>query len=390
MSPVAIFNSGDVMRPRSQRGWIGVRGAKRKYYYGRYYVYVKGENGKDVRRHTGAFLGWKSDTSLGEAREKLQRIIFEKCGKVARPSDAVTLAWFYANRFEPMRRGNWGEPTRRGNESDMRRYVRPQLGEIPLRDFDLFRCQVYLNALAAQRYSEALVRRCKTLLWSIFDVAVELEFLAKNPMARVDFPKCKPIAKPTIQKADIYRLLQSVADTRDRLILMLGIFAGIRASEVFGLQWDCFRGDHIEIRNTAWNGELYQWRVKRKASFRRVHLSPQTQRLFEKWKAGCANSSPDALVFPGKSGKPMWSGIWLQKHIQPIAKRLGITVPITFQVFRRSCTTRNQKHGSLKDVQVHMGHGSIETTGDVYMQEIPESVTRMVELDEMDVLGPVQ
>ena len=37
-----------------------------------------------------------------------------------------------------------------------------------------------------------------------------------------------------------------------------------------------------------------------------------------------------------------------------------------------------------------MGHGSIETTGDVYMQEIPESVTRMVELDEMDVLGAVQ
>ncbi len=378
------------MRPRSQRGWIEQRGAKRKYYYGHFYLYVKDENGSDSRKQTGEFLGWKSEIKLGEAREKLQKIIFEKCGKVARPSDAVTLSWFYANRFEPMRRGNWGEPTRRGNESDMRRYVRPQLGEIPLRDFDLFRCQVYLNALAAQKYSEALVRRCKTLLWSIFDVALELEYLTKNPMARVDFPKCKPIAKPTIQKADIYRLFQAVTDTRDRLILLLGVFCGPRSSEVFGLQWDCYRGDHIEIRNTAWNGELYEWRVKRKASFRRVHLSPQTQRLFEKWKSESAETSPNALVFPGKSGKPMWGGIWLQKHIQPISKRLGITVPVTFQVLRRSCTTRNQKHGSLKDVQAHMGHGSIETTGDVYMQEIPDSVTRMVDLDEMDVLGPVQ
>ena len=66
----------------------------------------------------------------------------------------------------------------------------------------------------------------------------------------------------------------------------------------------------------------------------------------------------------------MWPGVFLQKRIQPIAKALGISVPVTFQVLRRSCTTRNQKNGSLKDVQVHMGHGSIETTGNVYMMEI--------------------
>ena len=80
----------------------------------------------------------------------------------------------------------------------------------------------------------------------------------------------------------------------------------------------------------------------------------------------------------------------LQKRIQPIAKALGITVPVTFQVLRRSCTTRNQKNGSLKDVQVHMGHGSIETTGNVYMMEIPDSVAQMVALDVTDVMGSVQ
>ena len=88
--------------------------------------------------------------------------------------------------------------------------------------------------------------------------------------------------------------------------------------------------------------------------------------------------------------RPMWPGVFLQKRIQPIAKTLGISVPVTFQVLRRSCTTRNQKNGSLKDVQVHMGHGSIETTGNVYMMEIPDSVAQMVALDLRDVMGSVQ
>ena len=83
----------------------------------------------------------------------------------------------------------------------------------------------------------------------------------------------------------------------------------------------------------------------------------------------------------------MWPGVFLQKRIQPIAKALGISVPVTFQVLRRSCTTRNQKNGSLKDVQVHMGQ---RTTGNVYMMEIPDSVAQMVALDVRDVMGSVQ
>lgn len=204
-------------------------------------------------------------------------------------------------------------------------------------------------------------------------------------------PICKATPKPVIDKADVLRLIQSITDVRDRLILLLGVFGGTRSSEAFGIQWGCYKGDHIEIRNTAYRGQLHEWRVKRKASFRRISIPPLIQRAFEQWKAHSSDTSPDALVFPSeKTGRPMWAGVFLQKRIQPIAKTLGITVPVTFQMLRRSCTTRNQKNGSLKDVQVHMGHGSIETTGNVYMMEIPDSVAQMVALDVTDVMGSVQ
>ena len=99
--------------------------------------------------------------------------------------------------------------------------------------------------------------------------------------------------------------------------------------------------------------------------------------------------SPDTLIFPCAAGTPMRGGNFLRHHVKPIANSLGIDAHLlTFQVLRRSFATRNQKRGSMKDVQEHLRHASIETTGNVYVQAIPESVRSMVEADIADVLSP--
>jgi integrase len=378
------------MRSRHQDGWVEERGKKRKYWYGHYFVYQL-EGGIEKRKHKGVNLGFKSELKKWEAEAKLAKVIEAAAGTSTPIKERVDVEWFWENRFLPIRRGNWGEASRRTNESDFRLYILPQLREKPLRDLDRFYCQGIVTALAERGYSEPVVRRVKTMLWSIFDIARDLDFIPKNPMEKVDLPKCKPTPKPVISGADLERLIRAVSDSRDRLILLLGVFGGPRASEVFGITWGCLQGNQLEIRNTAYRGKLNQWRVKRKASFRRIFLPPLLIKAFSAYRAKCSATHADDLVFPSaKTGRPMWPGIWLQDRIQPVARALGITVPVTFQVLRRSCTTRNQKHGSLKDVQTHLGHASISTTGDVYMQELPDSVAQMVELDVADVMGGVQ
>ena len=67
--------------------------------------------------------------------------------------------------------------------------------------------------------------------------------------------------------------------------------------------------------------------------------------------------------------------------LRPLRTKLGLDVPLTFQVLRRSHATRNQR--TPKDAQAHLGHRSIVTTMDVYA---PASVRQMVEEDEAAVL----
>jgi hypothetical protein len=66
--------------------------------------------------------------------------------------------------------------------------------------------------------------------------------------------------------------------------------------------------------------------------------------------------------------------------VWPITDKLGIPRKLcTFQVFRRTLGTDLQKHGTMKDAQAIMRHKHIKTTGEVYMDHIPESVRKAID-----------
>jgi integrase len=67
----------------------------------------------------------------------------------------------------------------------------------------------------------------------------------------------------------------------------------------------------------------------------------------------------------------------LKRTLKPLAEKAGIP-DLTYQGLRRTCATYFQVHGRPRDVQAHLRHTSIATTG-IYMQEIPEQVQRAVE-----------
>src|SRR6516162_4316280 len=91
---------------------------------------------------------------------------------------------------------------------------------------------------------------------------------------------------------------------------------------------------------------------------------------------------PALTIFPGRDGNsPLWPGVWMQKHLQRVAKQIGITVPVTFQVLRRSFVTRHRNQ--LKDAGAVVGHSNYATTtANVYAQSVEASVIAMLEEDE--------
>jgi integrase len=92
----------------------------------------------------------------------------------------------------------------------------------------------------------------------------------------------------------------------------------------------------------------------------------------------CPDSSRDSFIFPNTDGGFMDTGNYRNRILIPLAEKLGLP-KLNFQVLRRTMATLAQGKGSVKDIQAHLRHSKADTTANEYMQELPESVGRMVE-----------
>src|SRR5258708_33104615 len=101
------------------------------------------------------------------------------------------------------------------------------------------------------------------------------------------------------------------------------------------------------------------------------------------WEQETAKTSPngvvsrDAFIFPNSRGGFMDTGNYRNRVLNPLAERLEIP-KLNFQILRRTMATQAQSMGSGKDIQAHLRHAKADTTANEYMQELPESVKRMV------------
>lgn len=364
------------MRIRHQDGWVEERGLKRKRWYGHYYWYEKDSANKEVRKHIGVSLGEKAHMRKFEAEAALRKIIATATKGIPKSANQ-TLEWFVRERFLPMKIGTWRESTLATNKGNLDNHILPALGAQVLGAIDKFKCQVFLNELAAKGYSFTVVDHCRTMLKAIFEEAVDADLVAKNPCRKVENPETREPEKPVLPNDDA-RLLLEALPFRDKLITMIAAFCAMRPGEIFGLQWSSWRLDHFQIEGTAWRGTLRPRKAKTRKSKAPVAIPDALQGMLAEWRKENAGAPDDALIFPSEKGTPIRPENWLRRRIKPMAKRLDIKGRVCFQILRRTFATNAQEFGDPKSVQEHLRHSSIVTTLDVYTQPVSPSVRRLV------------
>jgi integrase len=369
-----------------QKGTVFLQGAREKKWYGKFRVYLCDRDGKEVEKTRKVVLGPKAKLRKWEAEERLQEVIRLENGNPGSNSvpvfdDSVTVGWFVAERYLPMRRGRWRAATQKNTEYEIKKYLLSFLGDLPLRKAGTFELQVLLNRLAKD-YSDSVVRHAYVNLKAIFRTARKMKFISENPAEDVAMPETKPVDRPVLAATQIADLINAIDDPRDLCLLCIGIFCGTRASEVFGLQWKSWQEDKLVPYGTVFEGQFFPGKLKTLQSRESMPVPEHIRPMIEAWKEICPDTSPDALMFPtfGRKSRigqdvPQCSKNFLRWRVFPIAERLGIPRRLmTFQVMRRTLGTDLQQFGSMKDAQRILRHADIKTTGNVYVQAIPESV----------------
>jgi len=361
-----------------QAGWVVLRG---KQWYGYFRKRVLDPKTEDERVDTVCIrLGLKSRMTKFEARETLRTEIIKQTGqnlggRVLKDS-TIAFGWFVRNRYFPLREGDWRPETAKVKKIQIEQDLLARFEHDPLDSIDRFMLQTHVNDLA-ERLSQDRVKQARSYLKSIFDEAIEQEFLMKDPTRKLKIPKnLRPKDKRVLTWEQMWLALAQTG-RRDRLLLMLDLTEALRPSELFALRWRSFDNrNKLTITETVYKGKIRPF-GKTDGSLTDVHLPTGLTAELLQWKQESRDRSEDAFIFPNSRGGVMDTGNYRNRVLNPLAERLDLP-KLNFQILRRTMATQAQTMGSVKDIQAHLRHAKADTTANEYMQELPESVKKMV------------
>lgn len=146
--------------------------------------------------------------------------------------------------------------------------------------------------------------------------------------------------------------------TRNRLIVLLSIKAGLRAGEIAKLTWDMVLGPGGEISDVL---ELRDHAAK-KGGGRLIPLHADLQDALSAAKLSSRSNGPVVCSERGGPMKPLSIVVWFSRAYQTLGLE-GCSSHSGRRTFiTRAARLVHKAGGSLRDVQLLAGHRSIQTT----------------------------
>jgi integrase len=272
-------------------------------------------------------------------------------------------------------------------------YLKPTFGACCLRDLTPLTLQRYFSGLVESKLSHESKDKIRDVLSSILKAAVKYGLLVKNPVEGVRLPPNKQgkCVKPYISPERFHQLVDAIPEPYATMVFV-GLFTGLRPSELIGLRWRNVHADSITVEERYCRGD---WgRPKSKASNATVAVDSSVIARINRLKstvlevkAGRAtrrypavkSSRPDDLVFQSvMRGLPMRDNNILARFIKPAGRKLGMDF-VNWRCLRTSYATWLKLAGAdIKDAQAQMRHSRASTTLDIYQQFVPESQRKLV------------
>jgi site-specific recombinase XerD len=161
----------------------------------------------------------------------------------------------------------------------------------------------------------------------------------------------KPLRLPKVLSGtDVEKLIAALPTKKLQVIGMLAYGAGLRVSEIVGLETDDIDAKRMVIHV----------RPSKRGRERYVMLSPVLlQALRAYWKV---RRPPGPQLFPASTPGKVISRCAIHQALRRASQRAGIT-PIGPHLLRHSFATHMLESGTdLRTLQVLLGHGSIRST----------------------------
>jgi len=179
-----------------------------------------------------------------------------------------------------------------------------------------------------------------------------VNYLEVNDIGRLKAPKRPQKVPNYLAGEEVRAILKSCSDIRERLIVELLVYTGIRVSELCSLR----------INDIDLNGRTIRIRSGKGDKDRIVVFSEEMLSDLRSYISMIRSRMKSEFLFPTSKSKKI-SPVTVEKIIRRIVARAGIQKKITPHTFRHTFATSLLRNGAdLRTIQILLGHSSISTT----------------------------
>jgi integrase/recombinase XerD len=179
-----------------------------------------------------------------------------------------------------------------------------------------------------------------------------VNYLEVNDIGRLKAPKRPQKVPNYLAGEEVRAILKSCSDIRERLIVELLVYTGIRVSELCSLR----------INDIDLNGRTIRIRSGKGDKDRIVVFSEEMLSDLRSYISMIRSRMKSEFLFPTPKSKKI-SPVTVEKIIRRIVARAGIQKKITPHTFRHTFATSLLRNGAdLRTIQILLGHSSISTT----------------------------
>lgn len=241
----------------------------------------------------------------------------------------------------------------------LRRWIRPRLGGVRLRDLTGLSISTMLAGMAAEGASDGERHRVGEMLKTALKAAVGYGQISANPMAGLKMPSIPPNEKRAMLPAELAAMIGAAKLFGLSAHFRLWADAGLRPAEFRALDWDDFdfQAGTLKVKRSLDAIVNRPKEVKTRGSRRTIKLAPSTVKAL----AGVRPVTGGKFLKNGQ-GKYYWEASFHLNLWKPIrrAASVGWATPYTFR--HTMATLLLRANVPLKVVAERLGHANVTTT----------------------------
>lgn len=282
-----------------------------------------------------------------------------------------------------------------GGKNELKNYVLPEIGNMPLNKIDALTIQRIINKLKERdkerldkngnvvKLSPTSVNNVYRLLRKILNKAIAWDYIETNPVLKVKAPGVSKAEKESYNRDELIEILDILKkeDPLTETLFTISICTGVRRGELVGLHLEDidFENNMIKVkRAVVWdkgNQRILEKATKTKGSVREVPVPlfcmevikeylKLRERIIYGFKRKNRNYTPPRNLFLGKTGGIMFPDTPSSKWLD-FRKRNPQIKDVSLHGLRHSyCSMQMNENPNLSpaDVKKLMGHSQLSTT----------------------------